>query len=65
MYIPKDDITTCRCGLKIDEITFVTDDCIICYCDDYSAICILCGNIDNYEYFTNQLCVNCFEWCTA
>lgn len=65
MYIQKDDITTCRCGLKNDETDFVDFRCIGCYVDDYSSICILCGYIDSHEIFTNNLCTHCFEWCAA
>jgi hypothetical protein len=64
MYIAKNDGLTCRCGLNVWETDFVDENCIICYVDDYSCTCILCGFIDNHEFFVNFLCHHCAAiWC--
>lgn len=61
MYIEKNDGLTCRCGLSVFEIDFIDDSCIICNVDDYSCTCMKCGCSDHCEFFTNFLCIECFE----
>ena len=52
----------CRCGLTIEQVSFIDDVCIVCYENDSSKIgkCKICGVTDEPEYFINHLCRGCF-----